>query len=301
MSSYLFRPGAEPSTSTRWLAHRFPKRGWLIADLQRRIGRAPTPIAVCAPNPGRFGHAVERVLALDLCDRPPYPQLIANLPEPGQQRLLATAGYAPPTDASDGPWHKTAEHIPGARLFTVGSLLTVLDAAVHALRLAAPDDARAAIRAALRHQETLAACATGVRAARPAFAAFWASYTSGFQTALRSYGPVTTPLELLDGLRVADFLAGTTIIELKTGHLDDTNHLHALIDQVLTYALLAPASGHPVTAIVMYLARYHVMARYPLDLFLSRLAGKPIDTAEAGCHLAALIRTELPARRPAAH
>ncbi|MFE9694322.1 hypothetical protein [Micromonospora sp. NPDC005806] len=241
------------------------------------------------------------MLALDLCERSPYLQLIASLPEGGQRRLLATAGDAPSTDAQGGPWRKTADQIPGARLFTVGSLLTVLDAALHALRPASPEAARAAILAALRHQETFAAVATWVRAARPAFAAFWASYTSGFQDALRSYGPVTASLELLGGLRVADFLAGTTIIELKTGHLDDTNHLHALIDQTLTYALLAPVSGHPIAAVVMYLARHHAMARYPLDLFLTGLAGKPIDIAEASGHLDALIRAEEPARRPHVH
>jgi hypothetical protein len=49
----------------------------------------------------------------------------------------------------------------------------------------------------------------------------WASYTSGFRTALRAYGPVTAGLRLLDGLRVADFLAGSTLVELKTGHIDN--------------------------------------------------------------------------------
>jgi hypothetical protein len=297
MSSYVVRSGTEPPASKRWLAHQFPHRGWLIADLKRRTGRASAPISAYAPEPERFGQAMERTLALDLCDRPPYRQLIASLPETGQRHLLTTAGYAPTTEASDGPWRKAAEHIPGARLFTVGSLLLVLETAVHALRSVAPDEARDAIEAALHDRRIIAICATAARAARPAFAAFWASYISGFQNALRSYGPVTTSLELLGGLRVADFLAGTTIVELKTGHLD-ASHLDALVDQVLTYALLAPVSGHPVTAVVMYLARYHVLAHYPLDTFLARLAGQPVDTAEAGRRFATLVRAEQQARRP---
>ncbi len=138
-----------------------------------------------------------------------------------------------------------------------------------------------------------------MRAARPAFAAFWASYTSGFRNALRGYGPVTASLNLLDGLRIADFLAGTTIVELKTGHLDGTHHLQALVDQVLTYALLAPVCGHPATAAVMYLARYHVLAHYPLDTLFSRLAGQPINAIEAGHHLGTLIRAEGPRQPPA--
>ncbi|MET7704790.1 ATP-grasp domain-containing protein [Micromonospora sp. NPDC005413] len=57
------------------------------------------------------------------------------------------------------------------------SNLTVLDAALHALRLASPEATREPHCA----QETVVACVTGVRTARPAFAAFWASCASGLQ------------------------------------------------------------------------------------------------------------------------
>ncbi|MFI7069793.1 hypothetical protein [Micromonospora sediminicola] len=299
MTSYVIRASTEPAASKQWLAQQFPHRAWLIADLQQRIDRAPAPISAYAPNPDRFGRAMERTLALDLCDEPPYPRLIASLPEPGKRRLLTTAGYAPTTGASDGPWRKTSDRIPAARLFTVGSLLPDLDRAVHALRPAKPDEAQA-IHAALRDRRTITVYARTTHAARPAFAAFWASYTSGFCNTLRGYGPVTAPLNLLEGLRIADFLAATTIVELKTGNLDDTHHLQALIDQVLAYALLAPVCGHPVTAAAMYLARYHVLAHYPLDTLLGRLAGQPINAIEAGQRLATLIRGEGPRKPPAA-
>ncbi|MFY1661239.1 hypothetical protein [Micromonospora sp. WMMD1274] len=295
MTSHAIGPGRGPE-SRRWLARQFPHRSWLIADLQRRIDRAPAPIHAYPPNPDRFGQALERTLALDLCDDPPYPYLIAKLPEAGRRRLLTAAGYTPTTCAADGPWRKTTDHIPGARLFTVGNLLPDLDRAVHALGQAAPDPIGQAIHAAVRDRRTITTYATATHAARPAFAAFWASYTSGFRDTLRGYGPVTASLNLLDGLRIVDFLAGTTTVELKTGHLDDARAFDALIDQVLTYALLAPVCGHPVTAAAIYLARYHVLAHYTLDSLLRRLAGQPINTLQAGRHLTALIRAE--GRRP---
>ncbi|MEV1320019.1 hypothetical protein AB0J14_28530 [Micromonospora arborensis] len=300
MTSYAIRRLREPPASSRWLAQQFPHRAWLIADLQGRISRAPAPIRACAPEPDRFGQAMERTLALDLCDAPPYLQLIKQLPEAGMRRLLTTAGYAPTTDTPDGPWGKTTDHIPGARLFTVGSLLPDLDRAVHTLHGSNPHEAREVIQAVLRDRRAITAYATGTRAARPAFAAFWASYTSGFRKALRGCGPVTASLSLLGGLRTVDFLAGSTIVEYKTGHFDEAHHLDALVEQMLAYALLAPGSGHPVTAVVMYLARYHVLARYPLGTFFAHLAGQPVDSAEAGCCFAALVQAEQPARRPTA-
>jgi hypothetical protein len=148
------------------------------------------------------------------------------------------------------------------------------------------------LRVPLRHRETIAIHAGAIHAARPAFRQFWASYSGGFRAALLGYGSVTAGPALLGGLRVADLTAGTTLVELKTGHLDDTCQFHDLIDQVLTYALLAPLSGYPVTAVVMYLARYHVLARYPVDAFTTSLAGEPFDLAEAGRDLAALILAE---------
>ncbi|WP_422739688.1 hypothetical protein ACN263_10985 [Micromonospora sp. WMMD729] len=300
MTSHGIRSRREPPASSRWLAQQFPHRAWLIADLQSRMSRAPAIIRACAPEPDRFGQAMERTLALDLCDAPPYLQLIKQLPAAGMRRLLTTAGYAPTTDTPDGPWCRTGDHVPGARLFTVGSLLPDLDRAVHALRGVHPDEAREAIQAVLRDRRAISSYATAARAARPAFAAFWASYTSGFSNELRSYGPVTASVSLQGGLRIADFLAGTTIVEYKTGHFDEAHHLDALVEQVLTYALLVPGSGHLVTAVAMYLARYHVLARYPLGLFLGHLAGQPIDVTEAGRRFTALVEAKQPVGRPSA-
>ncbi|MEU9507119.1 hypothetical protein AB0D32_12650 [Micromonospora sp. NPDC048170] len=289
---YVFRPDLEPLPSKRWLARRFPYREELIADLRQRTHRSPAPITVCPPNPRHFGRAIEKTFALDLCDTPPYPHLFASLPETGRRTLLTTAGYRPDQPGGDAAWRRTNSAVPGARLLTVGSVLSILEQALRQLPVTTPDEAHATLQGPLRDRRTIAVCAAATRAARPAFAAFWASYLSGFRAALRSYGPATAGPALLDGLRVADMLAGATIVELKTGHLIETHQFEGLIDQVLTYALLAAVSGYQVAAVAVYLARYHVLARYPIDALTAELAGGPVDTTEAGNHLAALIRAE---------
>ncbi|WP_327041343.1 hypothetical protein OG400_29720 [Micromonospora ureilytica] len=291
MIPYVFRPDPEPLPSKRWLARRFPYRVELIADLRHRIHRAPAPITACPPNPRHFGRAIEKTFALDLCDTPPYPHLFASLPETGRRTLLATAGYSPHHPRADTAWSR-ASSMPGSRLLTVGSVLSILEQALRQLPITTPDEAHATLQSPLRRRRTIAVCATATRAARPAFADFWASYISGFRAVLRSYGPVSTGPALLDGLRVADILAGATIVELKTGHLTEAHQFQGLIDQVLTYTLLAAASGYQVSAVAVYLARYHVLARYPIDALTTELAGGPVDTTEAGNHLATLIRAE---------
>ncbi|MGC4831928.1 hypothetical protein [Micromonospora arida] len=109
---------------------------------------------------------------------------------------------------------------------------------MHELRSANPDEAREAIQAVLRDRRAITAFATAARDRR-AFAASWASYMSGFRKMLCGYGPVTASLSLLDGLRIVDFLAGTTIVEYNTGHFDEAHHLDAFVEQVLAYPLPA--------------------------------------------------------------
>ncbi|MET8262402.1 hypothetical protein ACPXB5_28520 [Micromonospora arida] len=171
---------------------------------------------------------------------------------------------------------------------------------MHELRSANPDEAREASQTVLRDRRAITAFATAARAARPAFAAFWASYMSGFRKMLCGYGPVTASLSLLDGLRIVDFLVGTTIVEYNTGHFDEAHHLDAFVEQVLAYALLAPGFGHPVTAVVLYLARYHVLTRYPLDTFLAHLAGQPSIPSKLTVASPPSFKQNQTARRPTA-
>ncbi|WP_433537328.1 hypothetical protein ACQPZK_05975 [Micromonospora sp. CA-249363] len=131
------------------------------------------------------------------------------------------------------------------------------------------------------------------------FRTVWASYSSGFHSAFRSYGPATAQLPLLDGRRHADFLLGTTVLEVKSGRLDEDRYLDELIRRILTYALLAHHDDHLVTHIAVYAVRYQRLLRYRIDELANQLAGTPIDLTATGAALAAAIRAR-PRRRPAA-
>jgi hypothetical protein len=131
------------------------------------------------------------------------------------------------------------------------------------------------------------------------FRAFWLSYISGFQRGLRSYGPATAHLPLLDGHRCADFLLGTTLLEVKSGRLDQDHYLDDLIKQVLTYALLAHHDGHHLTHVAVYVARYQRLLRYPIPGLTNRLAGAPLNLTTTAAELADLIRDGHPRREAA--
>jgi hypothetical protein len=131
--------------------------------------------------------------------------------------------------------------------------------------------------------------------ARLIFRIEWDSYVVGFREMIRGCGPVRAAPVLLDGYRKADCIAGTTSVELKTGHMTEDRHYHEIIDQTLTYALLAPLSGYPITDTAIYLARYQVLVRYPLAALAAELAGGAVDLAALGNELADVIRrTERP-------
>jgi hypothetical protein len=118
------------------------------------------------------------------------PQLFANLSEPARRKLLTIAGYRSLPEAEPA-WARTGRGVTGARLFTVGSLLTDLDYVLRQLRPATPDEGCRALRVPLRHRETIAIHAGAIHAARPAFRQFWASCSGGFRAALLGYGSVT--------------------------------------------------------------------------------------------------------------
>jgi hypothetical protein len=126
--------------------------------------------------------------------------------------------------------------------------------------------------------------------ARRAFCVLWDSFSNGFRNALCSYGPATAQVSLLDGQRCADLLLGTTVLEIKSGRLDDGQYRAGLIRQLLTYALLAPMHGYPVTHVAVYAVRYQRLLRYPVQQFADRVAGDPVNLARAGAALAGVIR-----------
>ncbi|MEV6492645.1 hypothetical protein AB0M20_29100, partial [Actinoplanes sp. NPDC051633] len=125
---------------------------------------------------------------------------------------------------------------------------------------------------------------------RIAFDDLWTSYTSGFCAALRSYGTATAQVPLLGGLRQADFFVGATILEVKTGRLDQDLYLIQPINQMISYALLAHFDGHPVTHVAAYAIRYQRLLRFRIEPFLARLAGRRLDLDKASAEFASILQ-----------
>ena len=112
----------------------------------------------------------------------------------------------------------------------------------------------------------------------------------GFYAALRSYGTATAKVLLLNGLRQADFFVGTTILEVKSGRLDQDLYVLQLINQMISYALLARFDGYPVTHVAAYAIRYQRLLRFRIEPFLARLADRRLDLGKASAEFASILQ-----------
>ncbi len=282
----------QPRTAGEWLARAYPRRNWLHADIAERLAHR-RPIPTSPPDKSFFGRAFDHAVGLDLAIEPPHPQLLDCLTDTQAHRLLNLAGYDPPNTDPTAPyplWRKRTSPTSAARLFTAAGRLAHLFQAWRDIRPTTPDNARVVLRPLLAHQPTMYRCQRDIWQARSVLARYWTSYTSGFRDALRSYGAVTVAPALLDGHRSPDLICGNTVVEIKAGRLDQPTYVYQLIDQIVSYALLAPLDGHRVTHVAAYLARYELLIRYPIQDLLDNLAGGPVHAATAATRLAAVIR-----------
>jgi len=94
---------------------------------------------------------------------------------------------------------------------------------------------------------------------------------------------------LLGGLRHADFLLGTTVLEVKSGRLNHDSYLTQLIDQMIGYTLLAHYDGHPLTHVAAYAIRYQRLLRFRIEPFFNRLAGRRLNMDRASAEFATLV------------
>lgn len=283
-----------------WLAKRFPHEHALRAEIAADLLRCPV-LLVDPPNKALFGHVVELAIGLALCDQSPYLRLLNCLDQHRATGLLGMAGYRPATDTPMGydAWCRTDAVPHSAHIFTAASRLAHVRCLLNDLGDSRPD-ADDVARLHFRRWPSLLDSRPGETFhARRAFRTFWSSYTSGFHTALRSYEPATAQLSLLDGYRYVDFLLGATVLEVKSGRLDDDRYLAELIHQILTYALIAHHDGHPVTHVAVYAARYQRLLRYRIQELANQLAGAPVDLTATAAELATLIR-QVRHQRPAA-
>ena len=81
-------------------------------------------------------------------------------------------------------------------------------------------------------------------------------------------------MSLLGGRRCPDFLLGATVLEVKSGRLDQPAYLDRLIKQMITYVLLAHYDGYTITHAAVYAVRYQRLLRYLVQPLLDDLAGE---------------------------
>lgn len=291
--------GAPQDPVSAWLARTFPRQHVLRAEIAAELSRCPV-LLLDPPNKSLFGDIVELAIGLSLGEAP-YLQLFGCLDLGHAQRLLTMAGYQPTAGPASNlrSWHRIDSAPHPARIFTTASRL----AHIHHLRKdfgAQRPDVDEVTRLLLhRYPDLLDSRPSQTFHTRRWFRAFWLSYSSGFHRGLRSYGHATAQLSLLGGHRRADFLLGTTLLEVKSGRLDQDRYLDNLIRQLLTYALLAHHDGHPVTHVAVYAARYQRLLRYPIQELTNRLTGEPLNLTTAAAELAGLIRDGRPRREAA--
>jgi hypothetical protein len=114
----------------------------------------------------------------------------------------------------------------------------------------------------------------------PAFRAFWRAHLAGPRETLRTLGPVrAADVPFRGGRRMGDLTAGTSMVEIKTGRIEDQQPAEAVL-QAIEYALLTEAEGYDVSDVVLYLARYGLVVRTPPQELADDLAGYRINLAD---------------------
>ncbi|MFF5177786.1 hypothetical protein ACFY2Q_07145 [Micromonospora sp. NPDC000316] len=284
---------------TAWFAETFPHQDVLRAEIGADLRRCPV-LLTDPPNKSYFGHVVELAIGLALCNQSPYPRLFHCLDPCLATRLLTTAGHQPSVAgaASYDAGRRSDRALRPAHLFTAASRLANVRILLNQIDRHYSDAVPSTRHVLEQYPHLLHGHPRETYQTRHAFRIVWSSYSSGFHDALRSYGPATAQLSLLDGRRHADFLLGTTVLEVKSGRLDENHYLDELIRQILTYALLAHHDGHHVTHVAVYATRYQRLLRYRLGELINQLAGNPIDLTATGAELAALVRSQPRRRRP---
>ena len=294
MTTWSTDPPRDPLDA--WFEQRFPFRRVLRAEIDADLrvrDRLPTDVA----DKSFLGDVVEHAIGLSLCDEPPYRHLLNCLNHHRAATLLRLAGYQA-RDAVTGTdlnaWCRSGASPQPGRLFVAAHRLAHLRALLNPPWGAGRTDPDAIARLLQRHPDALHGDVTETRHEWIAFSGLWNSYTAGFQAALVSFGTATADVRLLDGHRRMDFVLGSTVLELKSGRLDQESYLDHLIKQMITYALLAHREGYPITYVGFYAVRYQRLMRYPVQQLLDRLAGEHVNLIATAAELAVVILRQTP-------
>jgi len=276
------------SPAEAWLSRNFPQQRALCAEIGTDL-RSHTPIPVDVADKSFLGNLMEYAIGLSLCDRPPYLDQFRLLGEDRAARLLGCAGYQKDGTADRNSWWRGALTPAPAGVFLAAYRLAQVNEFLNP-RWAGRPDPEIIARILERDPGALPRHGGETNFERLAFGDLWTSYTGGFYAALRSYGTATAKVLLLNGLRQADFFVGTTILEVKSGRLDQGLYLTQLINQMISYALLARFDGHPVTHVAAYAIRYQRLLRFRIEPFLARLADRRLDLDKASAEFASILQ-----------
>ncbi len=265
----------------RWLRRPVRDHCRWIAQARNLVHRA-TPVEEDAPDCRLFGSTFELCTVLDLAERMPYPHLLDALPSFEALWTAWRTGFEPPHDdpaAEFGRWSRQSS-TPPAWLHAAGSNLAQLMPMLYRLGNTAEAN-RDMLTFLNAHVQSFNDRSRIAATERPAFRAFWRMHTAGPRESLRELGPVrAADVPFRGGHRMGDLIAGVSMVEIKTGRMQDEQLADTAL-QAVTYALLAEAEGYDVRDVTVYLARYGLVIRTPLQEFADDLAGGPANLADA--------------------
>jgi hypothetical protein len=269
----------------RWLRHPVREGNDWMARSRDLVTRS-TAIEAVAPDPALFGCTFELCTVFDLADRMPYPHLLAALPPLEAIWTARHAGFRPPeAEPAAGLrcWYRNQTVSP-AWLHAAGSNLAQL---LHLLwRLGDTAEANQALLTRWDFFELFNGRRRVAATEAATFRTFWQKHCAEPQEILRRLGPVrAADVPFRDGHWMGDLIAGTSMVEIKTGVMTD-EHLADAVLQTVRYALLAQDTGYDVTDVVIYLARYGLVIQTPLQQLADDLAGAAIDLDEGRSALA---------------
>ncbi|GAA3232589.1 hypothetical protein ACFO1B_21050 [Dactylosporangium siamense] len=267
--------------SLRWLRLPVRDRCEWMTRASHLISRA-TPLPAFAPHRALFGGTFELCAVFDLAERMPYPHLLDALPPMEALWTAWRSGYQPPPEdpEADFRWWCRTEPVPRTWLHAAGSNLAQLLDLLY--RYADTAEANQQFLAMWNlHAQSFNARRRVAAAEAATFRVFWQAHEAGPRDLLRQLGPVrAADVPFRGGYRLADLIAGTNLVEIKTGLMPDDKLAEAIV-QAAEYALLAQNAGYKISDVVLYLARYQLIIQTPLQQLADDLAGSPVDLAAA--------------------
>lgn len=284
----------------RWLQRPVRDRSEWVARSRDLIARS-TAVAAFAPDRAQFGRTFELCTVLDLAERMPYPHLLTALPPLEALWTAWRTGYQPPQNDPAADFHCWYRHetVSPVWLHAAGSNLAQLLPLLY--RLGGTAEANQANPSRWNFFQTFNARRRVAAAEAATFRAFWRAHCAGPREVLRQLGPVrAADVPLGGGHRIGDLIAGTSMVEIKTGVMTD-DELADTVLQVTKYALLAQAAAYDITDVVVYLARYGLVMCTPVQELADDLAGTPADLDAARAALAGDVPPWSPNSRAAHH